>query len=304
MSAVLVGSFTPGSDEWHAARAKGLGGSEIGAVLGLSPWESRFSLWHRKAGELGPVEETPEMEWGTRLEPVILAKYADLHPEWAQVADQTTQGTFAPKDRPWQIANPDRWGADRVVDAKFSMFGDGWGEPGSDEVPPHIRCQIVWYMDVLQVRFGHLAVLVGGCDYREYVVEYDPAEAEYLRYEGEQFLLDLASNVRPDLDAHSATYQAVRELHPEIDGTDIEIDTDLAQWYVAARADLRAAEEREQFARTAIADAMGTAKRARWDDWTIANRQARNGGTPYIVAGRKLPDLDAFEQFTNQGASL
>lgn len=304
MTARLIGTFRPGSQEWHDARAEGVGGSEVGAILGLSPWESRFSLWHRKRGLIGPVEETPEMEWGTRLEPVILAKYRDEHPDWSHVADVTTQGTFVDSDRPWQVANPDLWGGDRVVDAKFSMFGYGWGEPGTDEVPPHVRCQIVWYMDVLGVEVGYLAVLVGGCDYREYIVEYDPEEALFLRSQVALFLDEVANDVRPDVDAHTQTYQTIRELHPEIDGTDIDLDTDIAHRYVTARHELKAAQEREQFARSAVADSMGNAKRARWDDYTIATRQAKGGGTPFVVAGRQLPEPTEFEPFINQGASL
>ncbi|MDQ3578214.1 MAG: YqaJ viral recombinase family protein, partial [Actinomycetota bacterium] len=61
---MFVGDFAPGSPEWHAARAQGLGGSEIAAVLGLSPWESRFSLWHRKTGTASPVVENDIMYWG------------------------------------------------------------------------------------------------------------------------------------------------------------------------------------------------------------------------------------------------
>src|SRR5205823_13949319 len=72
---VFVGDFEPGSPEWHAARARGLGGSEIAAVLGLSPWESKFSLWHRKMGLASPVVETDEMYWGKLHEPTILAEW-------------------------------------------------------------------------------------------------------------------------------------------------------------------------------------------------------------------------------------
>ena len=35
MTATLIGHFEPGSPEWHAARATGLGGSEVAPVLGL-----------------------------------------------------------------------------------------------------------------------------------------------------------------------------------------------------------------------------------------------------------------------------
>lgn len=300
MTARLIGTFRPGSQEWHDARAEGVGGSEVGAILGLSPWESRFSLWHRKRGLIGPVEETPEMEWGTRLEPVILDKFRDTHPE---LDFDLANGTFCPPDRPWQIANPDLLATDAVVDAKFSVFGDGWGTPGSDEVPPHVRCQIVWYMDVLSAEVGYLAVLVGGYDYREYRVDYDPQEALFLRSQAATFLDEVANDIRPDVDEHSQTYQTIRELHPDIDGTDIELDTDLAGAYVDARAALKTAETSEQYARSRVAEAMGNAKRARWDDYTIATRQARGEGRPYVVAGRKLPDPDTFQSFTT-GASL
>lgn len=288
MTATLLGHFEVASPEWHAARASGLGGSEIAPVLGLSPWESRFSLWHRKAGMVGPVEESPEMEWGKRLEPVILQKYRDAHPE---LDFRTRNGTFAHDQRPWQIANPDLLAADRVVEAKFSMFGDGWGDPGTDQVPIYYRTQVLWYLDVLGHQRADICVLIGGADYREYVIEYDPAEAQLLRDAAVEFLDTIARAERPDIDAHSATYQVVREMHPLIDEADVELGNELAVQYIIARRSLKDATEAEQLARSLIADAMGNAKRAVWDGRTIASRQARGDGDPHVVAARNLHDL-------------
>lgn len=285
MTATLIGHFEPGSPDWHAARRDGLGGSEIAPVLGLSPWESRFSLWHRKAGLVGPVEETPEMEWGKRLEPVILQKYRDVHPE---LDFRVRNGTFAHDDRPWQIANPDLLAVDRVVEAKFSMFGDGWGEPGTDQVPIYYRTQVLWYLDTLGLHHADLVVLIGGCDYREYTVLYDTAEADELRAAALEFLESIEHDDRPDIDAHSATYQVIRDMHPEITEADVELDNDLAQLYIGARCALANATDAEQLARSRIAEAMGNAKNAIWDGRTIARRQARGDGTPYLVAARGL----------------
>lgn len=292
VTAQLVGQFVPGSPEWHAARALGLGGSEIGAVLGLSPWESRFSLWHRKAGMIAAVETTPEMEWGTRLEPVILAKYCDEHPE---LDYSVRNGTFCHADRSWQVANPDLLAVDRVVDAKFSMFGDGWGEPRTDEIPVHIRAQALWYCDVLGLDRADLAVLVGGCDYREYVVTYDAAEAEQLRDAAVEFLATIARNERPDIDEHSATYQAIKEMHPDIDPVDVDLDDVIARRFILAKAAEKQAKATAQHACSLVADAMGNAQKAKWDGHTIATRQARGDGTPFVVAGRNLPDLSSEE---------
>jgi putative phage-type endonuclease len=290
--AVLVGTFVPGSPEWHAARQHGLGGSEIGTVLGLSPFDSRFALWHRKAGNIAEVDESPEMEWGKRLEPVILGKYREEHPD---VDFDVVNGTFRHADRPWQIANPDLLAADRVIDAKFSMFGDGWGEPGTAEVPPHIRCQGIWYADVLGVDRIDLAVLVGGCDYREYTLEYDADEAEELREAAVEFLDSITLGHRPDIDAHSATYQAIKELHPDIDPTEVELSYATARAYITAKHAEKAAKDRAQLATSVLADEMGTAARAMWDGECIARRQARGDGIPYVVAARNLPVLDETE---------
>lgn len=285
MTAVLIGHFEPGSPDWHAARADGLGGSEIAPVLGLSPWESRFSLWHRKAGRVGPVEESGEMEWGKRLEAPILAKYRDEHPD---LDYRTINGTFHHPERPWQIANPDLLTTDRIVEAKLSVFGDGFGEPGTDEIPVYYRCQVLWYLDVLGYERADVAVLVGGCDYREYTVRYDAAEAQLLRDAAVDFLATIVAGERPDIDAHGATYQVIREMHPEIDEADVDLENELAERYIAARCALADATETEQLARSLVADAMGHAKRALWDGQTIATRQARGDGTPYVVAARNL----------------
>lgn len=288
MSARLIGTFTPGSPEWHAARAHGLGGSEIAAVLGLSPWESRFSLWHRKAGTVGPVDVSPEMEWGTRLEPVILGKYRDSHPE---LDFEIENGTFAHEQRPWQIANPDLLAKDRVVDAKFSLYGDGWGEDGTDEIPVHVRCQVLWYCDVLDLDRADVCVFIGGgADYREFTIAYDPAEAVDLREAGAEFLRDVTTGRRPDIDAHSATYAVIRELHPEIEPVDVELPNAVAHQFIRAKAAAKAAEADARHATSLVADLMGLAKRALWDGTVIATRQARKDGTPFVVAGRSLPD--------------
>jgi hypothetical protein len=44
--------------EWHAARKKGLGGSDIAAVMGVSPWQSPMDVWMSKTGRVGPNAET------------------------------------------------------------------------------------------------------------------------------------------------------------------------------------------------------------------------------------------------------
>lgn len=279
---VLVGHWEPGSAEWHAARADALGSSEHAAVLGLSPWDSHFSLWHRKAGHVGDVPETEEMSWGKKLEHVICDEFASLHPE-LRVA---VAGTYCHRDRPWQLANPDRLarhietGEVVVVEAKTDRFDYGWGPEGSDVIPLHYRVQVMVQLDVLGLRTAYVPVLFSGQDYREYVVTYDPADAKTIRDAGEAFVTSLREGRAPELDGHSSTYQALRELHPDIEDVDVEISAELANAYIDAINNCKAADEAKSLAAGRILDALGTGRRAQLMGQTIAYRVPGRGEAP------------------------
>ncbi|MET8334425.1 YqaJ viral recombinase family protein [Streptosporangium canum] len=298
---LLLGRWETGSPEWRAARATRLSGSRMAAVLGLSPWESPYSTWCEMAGLVQPDEQTKEQSRGHYLEPAIAAWFADQHPEFV-VAEA---GTYVHRDRPQHLANPDRlvrqnpipnavgWfdvECSALLEIKTDADGSAWGEPGTDQIPVYYRTQVQWYLDVLGLKRAYIAVLTGRLQFAEYIVDYDPADAAHLRKVADEFLDSLLWREMPDLDAHTATYETVRKLHPDIDGDDIDIAPDLAAEFIAATADAKTAEARATKARTALAAAMGTAKRARCGTYTIATRQAKGGGTPYLVAGRKLPD--------------
>lgn len=294
--AVRLGTFPPGSEEWHAARASRLGASEIAAVLGLSPWESKFSLWHRKAGIVPPVEETEEMRWGTVLEAPIAAEWTRRHPE---LTVQRT-GTWVSTDRPWQLANVDRMVWTRPqhgpqtrvpLEIKWSPNGSAWGPSETDEIPVYYRCQVLQQLDVLGAPWGFVAALVGG-ELREYGVEYDPDDVAVLRQAGVEFMASLPSEenpdgVRPDLDDSDHTYRTLKQLHPGIDGQDAEVDAELARYYRAAMGMSRLAERTAQHAKNRLLDAMGTARRAVCGEERIAIRSPGPRGVTKLTETKK-----------------
>ncbi|MGW4493838.1 YqaJ viral recombinase family nuclease [Streptomyces sp. NPDC004376] len=279
---VVVGWFEPGSEAWHAARAQGIGGSEIAAVLGLSPYESRFSLWHRKQGLIAPVEESEEMYWGKVHEPGICDRFATEHPD----LDVTVAPTYRHPDRPWQIANPDRHAGPDLLEAKTSRDAEGWGEEGTDQIPVHYRAQCLWYMDVLGVTRCWVAVLIAGSEYREYVVDYDEVEARFMREAGAEFMASLAAGDRPAIDGHSATYQTVRELPDGLDDVDVEIETALRDRFHLAQDAAWAAEDELTACKGLLLDAIDTGRRATCDQQRIATRTVRNGKTYQLLPAR------------------
>lgn len=289
----VLGWFEPGTDQWHAARANGIGGSEIAAVMGLSPYESRFSLWHRKKGLIAPVEESEEMYWGKEHEPAICRRFARNHPEWFVRGAYT----YAAAERPWQIANPDRnlWPTDShiddrvpaaVLEAKTSRDDTGWGQEGTDDIPVHYRAQCLWYMDVTGARRCYVAVLIAGSEYREYVVDYDPADALKMRSAAAEFMRTLAADERPDIDGHAATYQAIREIPEGLDPVDVEIPTLLRDRFHAAQDQYWAAEDELTACKGELLDAVGTGQRAVCERARIATRTVRDGRTYSLMPAR------------------
>jgi putative phage-type endonuclease len=190
--------------------------------VGLSTYESPFSLWHRMAGLIPPDDDNDQKRRGHYLEPAIRAWFADQHPNWHVF----TTGTWVHDERPWQAASPDALvyteaSADdgatqelRVAEFKSAHEDDDWGEPGSDDIPVGYRCQVMWQMDVLGVEVCHVVALTRHLEFVEYVVHYDEAEAELLREAGSDFMTSLAKDEPPDIDAHGETYRRSASCTP------------------------------------------------------------------------------------------
>jgi len=270
----------PGSAEW----LKYMTASKIAAVVGTSPYESRFSLWHRMHGDLEPQPQTDVMTYGHYLEPVLLQWFADQHPELT-----VKPGGWVQRDD-WAGATPDGTfyheglAAGGLLQCKTSRLSWEW-ETG---VPAGYYDQVQWEMWVAGEDVAYVVVDVA-MEFREFPVERDNDRIEFLVTEARVFMDSLAAGVAPALDGSAHTYQAIRSLHPEIDPESVEVPAELALRWLDAREQVADATEAEQLAKNEIADLMGNAQRAVWGETTLITRQARKGGTPYLVAARGLP---------------
>lgn len=288
MTAELVPDMPIGGPEWLRVMTA----SKVAAVLGLSPWESRFSLWHRMAGLVEPQLDSDEKRRGHYLEPAIIRWWADQHRDHDVVLPG---GTYR---REWMVASPDgmvyQGDVRSVLEVKTAADGEPWGADGSEDIPVYYRAQVMWQMDVLGVKTAHVAVLLPYLEFRQYVIPFDADEAAYIRTEARAFLESLPggpAEARPRIDEHAATYEVVRELHPDIDPEDVDLPDDLATAYITAVQRCKDAEAAKRHHTAVVADLMGNARRARWNGHTIATRQAKADSRPYVVAARRLPEI-------------
>lgn len=280
MSAIQILPGWAPRDEWLALRRSGIGASEIGAVLGLSPYDSPFSVyWRKKLGTETVMTEA--MEWGLRHERAIGEKFAENHRELYVDGEGAM---YRHPEYEWMTATPDRLvyeldeadDEDRLVGVaqlKTAHSFDGWGRDGTDQVPLYYRAQVMQEMGVMGVTRCWMPVLATGNTYREYVIDFDESDFATIVKEGAAFMARLAADDPPDVDSSPATLEALKTLHPSVVDECVTIPQDLADRYITRKQLLADARTAMAAADNEMRAALGAATTAVSDGRRIASRR-------------------------------
>lgn len=280
MAAQLIETGTEA--EWLAARRQGVTASEIAVVMGLSPYDSPFALYHRKRGDLPDIEDSLSMRVGRHNESLAAELFAERRPEFTVDGDGRTLYTHPA--RPWQMATPDRlvwerdndrfWprggyqnAPDAVLECKKAVSYDHWGDDGSDEIPVHHRCQVLWQCDVMGVDSWFLVCLFLHSDqvrvYEGVIDSRAEADLRLMRIEALAFLDRLQGcGGPPDPDWRPATAAALKHLHPSVEDREAVVGVRTAISYRAACRRYKEAERRKNEMTSRLRAEMGSARTA------------------------------------------
>lgn len=282
-NAEFIGDFEPGTSEWHQLRLQGVGGSEIGTILGLNPYESAYTLWHKKKGliEDSVSDDNMAVFIGRSMEEPILQRYAEKHPE----LEIWTTGTWRNKRHGWMHANPDAIYRHRET-GEWGIIEIKTGRNPWPDLPPGYKAQVQWYLQVFGWQRGRV-IAIAGYQWVEYEVENVNFEAAVHFSAGKRFMDFLHNDEKPDWDGSQSTYDTVRHMHPDIEDTEVDVgEIGIRLSNAQARAD-EAMQELTTW-KSVVLDAMGNAKHAIMEvdgmgTFRIASRQARRDGVPYLV---------------------
>ncbi|WP_297588744.1 YqaJ viral recombinase family protein [uncultured Mobiluncus sp.] len=295
MDARMIKMFPAGSIEWLDQRRNKIGGSEIGAIMGLSPWKSHYALWHEKKGAAPKTMNPVRAAIGHGLEQTAANLFEQDYPEYRTMRG----GCWQSKTRPWQIAEPDRFitptdsrkkiGIIEIKTVEPSMIWV-WGDPedGSDAIPPTYFAQIQWYLSTLGLDLCYLVAIMGYNTVKYYEIRRDEQFIAQALNAGRAFIDSLTSGVEPDIDTTDSTYEMIRQLHPDIhEGENVEIDSGLAKDWVDALEASKQADRRLVGVKNRLADFMGCAQAATFNGAKVAKRQARGDAAPFVTTNPK-----------------
>jgi predicted phage-related endonuclease len=297
-----------------------IGGSSIGAVVGLHPYKTSLDVWgeivHGVAPEVGPAAEV-----GLVLEEPVAHLYATrmLQDHGACFS----VGTMRDRSCTWAAATPDRvvWhGGPTVRNVQIKVVGLAqqwrWGEPeqGPEGVPPEVLAQVTWEARAIERGWtvagapinvecpeSHVVALIG-TELRVFAVPTDRELMDLLFEAAGDFWRDHVETGRPPEiteENASAARELVgrrypRERLPMVPATDELVR--LAREYDVARAEAEAAEARKDAAYARLAGAIGDAEGFAADDGAVrVTFKANASGGPdwkAIALARGATDAD------------
>ena len=160
-------------------RQLSIGGSDIGAILGLSKFRSALAVWMEKTGKEVKALDSLPLRFGSFAEEFVASEYT-RHTGVDLIHEESI---YLHSQHSFMSAHIDRFvhgdglsnAATRLLECKTANpFARGeWGEPGTDQVPMSYLCQCIWYMAITGIEQCDLAVLFGNSDFRIYEITRD-----------------------------------------------------------------------------------------------------------------------------------
>ena len=212
-------------DEWLKQRSKGLGGSDAGAVMGLNPYKSAYTLWAEKTGLVSSyVPENEAIRLGNDLEEYVAKRFT----EQTGKKVRRSKYCYQSKEFPFMRANVDRLivGENSALECKTANpFKDG--DYSKDIIPPSYYCQCLHYMAVCGFDRMYLAVLVFQRGFYTYCIDRkDPGVEEDIQaliQTENEFWTHVMSGEPPQVDGSESTTNTLKQLHQSDETTALDL---------------------------------------------------------------------------------
>lgn len=196
MNAAVATTIAPADHD----RRKLIGGSDVAAILGISPWKTPLDVYLDK---IKPRSDQPDQNKarvfsrGKRMEPYVIDLLAE-----------ETGSTIIARGKRYRDPEFDFMAAE--IDAETDKYENveiktvspfkakEWGEQQSDEVPVHYTAQVMHGLMVTGRSVCIFGVLIGADDFRVYRVERDDETIDAMRQKEIEFWDRIERRIPPD----------------------------------------------------------------------------------------------------------
>lgn len=265
--------------EYQALREAHVGASEVAAVCGVSPWATRFEIWHRKRDKTAQPDNE-RMFWGRILEGAIAEGVRQQHGlhglEKATKYYQDEQVPVLGASLDYFYIDAD-WRAPCVLEIKTTSresFYRDW----TDGPPLYYQLQVQAQLACTGWLGGMIAVLVGGNALEMYTIDRHEGAITRIRSEVYAFWKSIENNEPPAPD-WEADSKMIADLYRHADaskaldivpGAEADRLSVLCAAYKDAATAKSAAMRKQDAAKAEILSILQDASRAVSPEWEIS----------------------------------
>lgn len=167
---VMVETGKLSNEEWLAYRRRGIGGSDVAAILGISPFRTARDIYYDKLNIASAEDDTGNwvaLEMGHLLEDLvakIFQKKTGLEIYQVKKMFCHPQYRFMLADVDYFVKLPD--GGSAILEIKTTNYNarDRWWKDGEAVVPPYYETQGRHYMAVMDLDKAYFCCLYGNTE--------------------------------------------------------------------------------------------------------------------------------------------
>ncbi len=259
--------------DWLKYRKRGIGGSDVPAILGISKWRSALDLWLDKTNQTNEeTEENEAMQWGNIMEPVIRNHFAEVmgkpvvevkamlqHPEYLFMLADVDGLTVDDEGNP----------AILEIKTASEYKRDEW----ENGIPAYYQTQVQHYLCVTGATKAYVAVLIGGNSFKVYEVDADAEVQRMLISVEKEFWNKVQNMIRPEIDGSDAAAKLLDRAYRGGISEQIVLPEEAIEYvdlYIEASAEEDNAKAKKQDAANHIKDFMRDYDRAKCLNYTIS----------------------------------
>ena len=265
-------------EEWLSLRRHFIGGSDAGAVVGLNPYKSAYTLWAEKTGKVPEFEGNLITEVGSYLEDFV----AKLFEKESGKKVRRKNRMLINADYPFACADVDRVivGENAILECKTTNSFPAMKKFKNGEYPESWYCQMTHYLAVGGYDKAYLAVLIGCREFKIFELERDEGEIKALMSAEADFWDKVEKNIAPPADGAESTSDTITAIYPESNDNTVSLmayESDLKQ-YMTYSSLIKDIEKQRDEVANRIKSFMGDSGKGESDSykvsWTSSERKS------------------------------
>ncbi|CAI3630251.1 YqaJ viral recombinase family nuclease [Clostridium neonatale] len=201
--------------KWLKERQCGIGGSDVGAVLGVNKYKTPFEVYLEKTEPITEIKEQSESAYFGDIFEDIVAKEFEKRIGFKVRRDRKH---YKHKDYHFMVANIDRRivGENAILECKTAnqYLLKEWED---EEIPASYLLQVQHYLAVTGADRGYIAVLIGGQKFIWKEVSRDEELIEIIIQAEKDFWGLVEAKTPPALDGSSAAEKYLKEKYKEVE---------------------------------------------------------------------------------------